>query len=159
MHWAHADPVRRRFIPPDQRQRFTWDGTGDDTAVIAALIGHWRYRDHYTSPDSQEEDAGDIHGPYLVAAITPTEFVPLDQAGAVAGIEEFCGLFDIPPRSEVREQISEIVLSRLGRSPWYRFLDLPEAIHQLGCILFEFRELVAILRDDGEVLLVVMGID
>jgi hypothetical protein len=51
------------------------------------------------------------------------------------------------------------VLSRLGRSPWYRFLDLPEAIHQLGCILFEFRELVAILRDDGEVLLVVMGID
>jgi hypothetical protein len=98
IHWAHADPVRRRFIPLDQRQRFTWDGTGDDTAVIAASIGHWRYRDHYTSPDSQEEDAGDIHGPYLVAAITPTEFVPLDQAGAVAGIEEFCGLFDIPPR-------------------------------------------------------------
>ena len=79
-------------------KRFVWDGTGDDPAVLAALIGHWRYRDHYTSPDSQEEDAGDIHGPYLVAAITPTEFVPLDQAGAVAGIEEFCGLFDIPPR-------------------------------------------------------------
>jgi hypothetical protein len=69
------------------------------------------------------------------------------------------GCSTFPPGSEVREQISEIVLSRLGRSPWYRFLDLPEAIHQLGCILFEFRELVAILRDDGEVLLVVMGID
>jgi len=140
-------------------KRFVWDGTGDDPAVLAALIGHWRYRDHYMSPDSHEKDAGDIHGPYLVAAITPTEFVPLDQAGAAAVIEEFCGLFDAPPRPEVREQIREVVLSRLGQSSWYRLRDLPEAIHELGCILWEFRELVAISRDDGEVLLVVMGID
>lgn len=87
-------------------KRFAWDGTGDDTAVLAAIVGHWRYRDHYAARDSHEEDAGNIHGPYGVAAITPAEFVPVGAARAAALVEEFCRLYDCPPRPEVREQVA-----------------------------------------------------
>jgi hypothetical protein len=140
-------------------KRFAWDGTGDDTAVVAALIGHWRYRDHYASKDSHEQDAGDIHGPYRVAAITPAEFVPVDPDEAAALVEEFCGLFGYPPRPEVRDQIAASILSWLDRSSCYRLRDLPDAIHEWGWVLTEFRELVAISREASEVLSVVMAID
>lgn len=139
-------------------KRFAWDGTGDDTAVLAALIGHWRYRDHYASRDSHEQDAREIHGPYRLAAITPTEFVPVGPQGAAALVEEFCGLYGCPAL-EVREQIAASVLSWLDRSSWYRLRDLPEALHEWGWVLMEFRELVAISRASGEVLSVVMAID
>jgi hypothetical protein len=140
-------------------KRFAWDGAGDDTAVLAALIGHWRYRDHYASRDSHEQDAGDIHGPYRLVAITAAEFVPVGPDGAAALVEEFCRLYDCPPRPEVREQIAASVLSWLGRSSWYSLRDLPDALHEWGWVLMEFRELVAISRKTGEVLSVVMAID
>jgi hypothetical protein len=139
-------------------KRFMWDGSDDDAAVLAALIGHWRYRDHYAARDSHEEDAGNIHGPYWLAAISPAEFVPVGFAGAAAVVEEFCELFDCTPQSEVREQVA-LVLSWLERSSWYRLRDLPDAIHEWGTVLWEFRELVAIARETGEVLSVVMAID
>ncbi len=154
------------LIPFDDRsyrwfsvKRFAWDGTGDDTAVLAALIGHWRYRDHYASAGSHEQDAGDIHGPYRVAAITPVEFVPVGPEGAAALVEEFCGLYACPPAPEVRERIEASVLSWLGRSSWYRLRDLPAALHDWGWVLMEFRELAAISRAASEVLSVVMAID
>lgn len=140
-------------------KRFAREGSGDDTAVLAALISHWRYRDHYASQNSHEQDAGDIHGPYRLAAITPAAFVPVNPAGAAALVEEFCGLDNCPPRPEVRQQIAAAILSWLDRSSWYRLRDLPDALHEWGCVLWEFRELVAISRDTGEVLSVVMAID
>lgn len=140
-------------------KRFAWDGAGDDSAVLAALIGHWRYRDHYAARDSHEEDAGDIHGPYWVAAITPAEFASVGPAGAVALVEEFCGLYDAQPRHEVREQVNEVVLSQLVGTECYRLRDLTDATHEWGFVLLEFRELVAISREAGVVLSVVMAID
>jgi len=140
-------------------KRFTWDGAGDDAAVLAALIGNWRYRDHYASRDSHKEDAGDIHGPYWVAAITPADFTDIGRAGAAAVIEEFCGLYDAPPRPEVRDELEKVVLSQLGGAECYRLRDLPDAIHEWGFVLLEFRELVAISREARVVLSVVMAID
>ena len=140
-------------------KRFVWDGTGDDAAVLAALIGHRRYRDHYASADSHEQDAGDIHGPYRLAAITTAEFVPVGPEGAAALVEEFCGLYACPPQPVVHEQIAASVLSWLDRSSWYRLRNLPDALHQWGWVLMEFRELVAISRDPHDVLSVVMAID
>ena len=140
-------------------KRFAWEGTGDDPAVLAALISHSRYRDHYAGRDSHDEDAADIHGPYWVAAITPAEFVPVGSAGAAGLVEEFCGLSELRPRREVSEQIAAVVLSWLGRSSWYRLRDLPDAVHEWGFVLEEFRELVAISRETREVLSVVMAID
>ena len=140
-------------------KRFAWDGAGDDSTVLGALIEHWRYRDHYASPNSHEQDAGDIHGPYRLAAIAPAEFVPVGADEAAALVEEFCGLYDCLPRPEVREQIAASILSWLGRSSWYRLRDLPDALHEWGWVLTEFRELVAISREASEVLSVVMAID
>lgn len=140
-------------------KRFVWDGADNDTAVLAALIGYWRYRDHYAARDSHEEDAGDIHGPYWVAAISPAEYTDVGPAGAAAVVDEFCRLFNSPPRPEVREQIATAVLSWLDRSTWYRLRDLPDAIHEWGGVLWEFRELVAISREARMVVSVVMAID
>lgn len=140
-------------------KRFAWDGAGDEVVVLGALIGHWRYRDHYAARDSHEEDAGNIHGPYWLAAITPVEFTPIGSEGAIGVVEEFCGLFDCPPRPEVRAQVEAVVLSWLGRSSWYRLRYLPDAIHEWGSVLWEFRELVAISHKSREVLSVVMAID
>ena len=140
-------------------KRFAWDGMGDDAAVLAALIGNWRYRDHYAARNSHEEDAGDIHGPYWVAAISPAEFASVGPAWSAAVVEEFCGLYDAPPRPEVREQVEAVVLSQLAGAECYRLRDLPDAIHEWGFVLLEFRELVAISRPTGVVLSVVMAID
>jgi hypothetical protein len=140
-------------------KRFAWDGTGDTPAVLAALIRHQRYRDHYAARDSHEEDSGNIHGPYWVDAITPAEFVPIGPDAAAAAVEEFCGLFGCPPRPEVREQIEAAVLSRLERVVCFRLRELPDAVHEWGFVLREFRELVVISRTDCVVLLVVMAID
>lgn len=140
-------------------KRFAWDGNGDDTAILAALIGHWRYRDHYASQGSHEQDAGDIHGPYRLAAITPAEFVPVGPDRAAVVVDEFGRLYNLPPRAEIREKIASSVLSWLGRSSWYLLRDLPDAIHEWGWVLMEFRELVAISREPREVLSVVMAID
>jgi hypothetical protein len=74
-------------------------------------------------------------------------------------VEEFCGLYDAPPRPEVREQVEAVVLSQLAGAKCYRLRDLPDAIHEWGFILLEFRELVVISRVVGMVLLVVMAID
>jgi hypothetical protein len=140
-------------------KRFVWDGACDDSTVLAALIGHWRYRDHYAARDSHEQDAGNIHGPYWAAAITPAEFVNVGPAGAAAVVEEFCGLYDAPPRPEVREQIEAAVLSQFAGAACYQLRDLPDAIHEWGSVLLEFRELAAISRAAGVVLSVVMAID
>lgn len=160
------DYTGHTFIPFDDRsyrwfsvKRFTWDGTGDDHSVLAGLIGHWRYRDHYAAPVSHEQDAGNIHGPYWLAAITPAEFESVDPTGAAAVVREFCGLYDAPPRPEVREQVEAVVLSPLAGSACYRLRDLPDAVHEWGSVLLEFREMVAISRSAGEVVSVVMAID
>ena len=86
-------------------------------------------------------------------------FVPVGPDGAAALVEEFGGLDGCPPRPEVREQIAASVLSWLDRSSWYRLRDLPDALHEWGWVLMEFRELVAMPREASEVLSVVMAID
>ena len=140
-------------------KRFAWDGAGDDPEVLAALVGHRRYRDHYAGPNSHEEDAGNIHGPYWLTAITPAKFMSIGPDGATALVEEFCGLFGCPPRPEVREEIGASVLSHFDGAACYRLGDLPDSIHEWGFVLMEFRELVVISREAGEVLSVVMAID
>jgi hypothetical protein len=140
-------------------KKFTWSGAADDTAILAALIGHPRFRDTFLSADSHELDAGDIHGPYHLDAITPADFRPTGSPGVAALVEEFCGLYDAPPRSEVRERIEAEVLSPLSGASCFRLRELPDAVHDFGWVLWEFRELAAICRSPRIVLSVVMAID
>ncbi|MBM3978808.1 MAG: hypothetical protein FJ304_00720 [Planctomycetes bacterium] len=81
-------------------------------------------------------------------------------ACACAVIEGFCLAQDAPmPRQETQQEIASVVLSRFVGSACYRLRALPEAVHEFGSVLLEFRQVVAICRERGEVLLVAMAID
>jgi hypothetical protein len=140
-------------------KRFSWQMNGRNDDVLAELIQRPEYRDHYLSPDSHEQDAGPIHGPYRLDAIYPACFQPISPSEAVATVGEFCDLHPRPPNSGVRDRIDSLVLSPMRSAECYRLRELPDAKHQIGDILSHFRELVGISRDTGEVLLVVMASD
>lgn len=140
-------------------KRFAWNGVGDDDTVLAAIIGDRRYRDTYLSPDSHEQDAETVHGPYRVAEVTPSSFDRIEPVAAEDTVAEFCNLDQQPPQPKTRQLIESMVLSQLRRSTCYRLRRLKSAEHEFAFALWEFRELVAIARDPGQVLLVVMAID
>jgi hypothetical protein len=138
---------------------FPWDGQGEDPDVLTALIASPRYRDTYLSPDSHQQDAETVHGPYRVAEITPGDFEGVTASVAEATVGEFIGLYEPLPAPEVIRQIEAVVLSRLRCAACYRLRRIAHAEHEWAYVLWEFRELVAISRDAGEVVLIVMAID
>ena len=141
-------------------KRFGWDCRGDDSDVLAGLIGHPQYRwDTYMEPGTEWPDSDSAHGPYELDAITPAGFEPVSPDGVAARVEEFYGLFDHPPRPEVRAQVDAAVLAPLASAGCYQLRHLPDAVHANGCVFLEFRELVAISRADGAVLIVIMAAD
>jgi hypothetical protein len=140
-------------------KRFICDPAASDEALLSALIGHWRYRDNFLSPDSHEQDTQTDHGPYRVAEITPASFERVEPGVAAGVVEEFCGLDDCPPRPDVRELIEATVKASLEGSACYRLRDLPHARHEYGSVLWEFRELAVVKRGSAELLSVVMAID
>ncbi len=140
-------------------KRFGWQGNGRCDDVLATLIGRPEYRDHYLSPDTHEQDAGPIHGPYRLDAIYPACFQPISPSEAVAIVGEFCHMDPGPSDSEVRERIDALILLPMRSAECYRLRELPNARHETGEILRDFRELIGISRYAGEVLLVVMASD
>ena len=131
-----------------------------DSAVLAALVVHPRYRDTYLSPDSHSVDSKTIHGPYLVDRISADSFTLLDPQQAQATLEEFCGLDGYLPPPNIREQIAhDISASFRSSSSIYRLVDVPDASHECTGILWEFRELVVISAERSQVSLHVMAID
>jgi hypothetical protein len=140
-------------------KRFTCDPAANDETLLAALVGHWRYRDNFLSLNSHEDDTQTVHGPYWVTEISTSSFERIEPDVAAAVVEEFCGLYDSPPRPEVREQVHSVVMPSLQQSVCYRLRDLPHAIHEYGFVLMEFRELVLVNRGTAELLSVVMAID
>ena len=140
-------------------KRFDWDGREDDPEVLAALIASPRYRDTYLAPDSHQQDSETVHGPYLVAEITPGDFEGVPASVAEATVGEFVGLDESPPAPEVIRDIESVVLAKLRGAACYRLRRIARAEHEWASVLWEFRELVAISRDAGEVALIVMAID
>ena len=140
-------------------KRFAWRGEEEDREVLAALIASPRYRDTYLSPDSQEQDAETVHGPYRVAGISPGDFERVTPEVAEAVVSEFVNLCESPPAPGVLGEIGSLILPRLRGAACYRLRRIAEAEHEWASVLWEFRELVAISRDGGEVVLIVMAID
>jgi hypothetical protein len=140
-------------------KRFPWDGRGEDTGVLAAPIASPRYRDTYLAPDSHRHDAETVHGPYRVAEITPGDFEGVAASVAEATVGEFIGLSESPLAPEVFREIESDVLPKLRGAACYRLRRIARAGHEWASVLWEFRELVAISRDSGEVALFVMAID
>jgi hypothetical protein len=127
--------------------------------ALAALLENRHYRDLYMSPDSHERDAETLHGPYRVAEITPACFDSITAIAAAEMVEEFCRLDGYLPPAQVRVAVDAQVLSLIGGKEYFRLRHLPDAVHEFGAVLVEFRELVIVDRDQCEVFLVVMAID
>lgn len=140
-------------------KRFAWDGRGNDPEVLAALIASPRYRDTYLAPDSHQQDAETVHGPYRVAEIAPSDFEGVAASVAEATVGEFIGLCEPPPAPHVIREIESVVLPKLRGAACYRLRRIAHAEHEWASVLWEFRELVAISREAGEVALFVMAID
>ena len=140
-------------------KRFAWSGAEEDRQVLAALIASPPYRDTYVSPDSNERDAGTVHGPYQVTGISPLNFEHVTPEAAEAVVSEFVNLDPSPPTPEVLDEIESLIVARLHGAACYRLRRIAEAEHDWASILWEFRELVAISRDRSEVVLIVMAID
>jgi len=140
-------------------KRFSRQGDGPYDDALAELIGSPQYRDHYLSPDSHEHDAGSVHGPYRLDAIYPACFQPISSSEAGEAVRAFCRLDPGPPAAEVLDRVETLVLSPIRDAACYRLRDIPDARHETGWILRDFRELVGIHHDAGQVVLVVMASD
>lgn len=122
--------------------------------ILAALIEHRQYRDHYAglSADAQNQD---LHGPYWRSAIRPETFQAVDFATAEAELVDWAKAFEVS---------APLVLSELGallldrRSLLYRLPDLRStAEHAWGWsvgAIGGFHEFVVI--DRGRKLVTVM---
>ncbi|AHH99876.1 hypothetical protein GCM10010174_89890 [Kutzneria viridogrisea] len=55
-------------------KRFRCDGAPRD--LLAELIAHPQYRDHYAGPPADEQGEHSLHGPYRLEAITVDSFEP-----------------------------------------------------------------------------------
>ena len=131
-----------------------------DEEILAALIGHRHYRDHYASGDSHEHDSGTIHGPYLVERISPASFESIDARSANETVDSFCGLNNFPPSKSIQERITaEVKVGFAKADAFYRLQNLPKAMHEASFVLWEYREIAVICRSDSSLILHVMAID
>jgi hypothetical protein len=141
-------------------KRFGVDEPADDPALIGALLGHVRYRDHYTSGETEDLDPGPLHGPYRLDAITPEAYEPITEDQANATIGEFIDLSGGAPtklHDEIAAGLNPLIRSARSR---FRLRHLPdEARHEFGWVLWEFREVLFVGTDGKQLTLVVMAID
>jgi hypothetical protein len=131
-----------------------------DRAILAALLAHPRYRDHYTSADSHEIDCGPLHGPYRLEAITVDSFEPVSEDTALEVVKEFAELLGGASEPLLQKLVDGVYpLIREARTR-YRLRRMPdEALHEFGEILWEFREVVAIGSENTTAALIVTGVD
>ena len=129
--------------------------------VIDSLINNWRYRDHYASATSHEEDAQTIHGPFLVATISRDNFTPIDAHTFCGVIHEFLSLHDNFPATEKQAEIDGALRPLQSHDTKFYQMNksLDDDIHEWGFVLWEFRELLAIELSKGQLALCVMAID
>lgn len=150
----------------DIKRFWTPAGAVDGTAhALELLLAHPRYRDHYSSATSHDQDGVDVHGPYLLWFLSPDAFEPVDEQGALEVLAEF--LKDEPPYSmadlpdHVVADIDFRVRRQIQRMPVrLRLRELGvTAQHAQGWILDPFDELVLVDLDRNELVVVVMAAD
>lgn len=107
------------------------------------LLRHVRYSDHYTSPDSHENPTAGIHGPYRLDAISCEIFEYLDEAAAIATLNDFVTRYSTPSQ-DVLAELERVAYSSIrDASVHARLRDLgKEALHDWGGVLQDFTELV-----------------
>lgn len=55
---------------------FSIKSEASDLSLLASLIDHDQYHDHYAGQEASEQSHHSLHGPYRLEAITPEVFEP-----------------------------------------------------------------------------------
>ena len=140
---------------------FRCDPDSSDEALLTALIAHRQYRDHYAGGDPEDQAQDDLHGPYWLAAITPTSFSPTDIRAATHEIQAWADDYRVQG-DESQERLASQVFPFLAGEQIYRLEDLREtAQHEWGWVVGNagFYEYVVIDRSNSRLSLLVASDD
>lgn len=132
-----------------------------DEALLTALIAHRQYRDHYAGEDPEEQAQDDLHGPYWLAAITPSSFAPIDIGAATREIQAWADDFE-GQGEESQRRLASQVFPLLAGDQIYRLADLRQtAEHEWGWVVGNagFYEYVVIDRPNPRLSLLVASDD
>lgn len=142
-------------------KRFEANGDLADAELLAALISHPQYHDHYAGGDPAEQGPHNLHGPYDLAHITSASFVPTTAATGRHVIQSWADSL-CPQPAEVRKELAEQVFAVLDSGSVYQLPDLrPTAQHEWGWVVGQlgFHEFVAISQDKATLVLIVASDD
>lgn len=106
--------------------------------VLADLIGHEQYHDHYAGQDPTDQSHHALHGPYRLEAITPAEFQLVSAQAAREELRDWAFSWVVPDKDgpAVEAKLVAEVLPKLEGGSIYRLRDLREtAEHEWGWVV------------------------
>lgn len=135
-----------------------------DQSLLAHLIEHEQYRDHYAGQDPSEQSHHSLHGPYRLAAIASGVFEPVPARAAGEELGGWACSWVVPEEggSEVEATLAAEVLPKLDGDSILRLPDLREtAEHEWGWVVGHtgFHEIVIIDRAAAMLTLLVASDD
>jgi hypothetical protein len=142
-------------------KRFESNGDLPDAELLAALIGHPQYHDHYAGGDIEHQGRHNLHGPYDLAHITTASFVPTTAADGRQLVQSWADSL-CPQPVDVQKELGDQVYATLDAASVYQLPDLrPGAQHEWGWVVGStgFHEFVAISQDRTRLVLIVASDD
>jgi hypothetical protein len=107
-------------------------------SLLAHLIEHEQYHDHYAGQDPTEQSHHALHGPYRLEAISPGAFKSVAAQEAGQELREWVFSWVVPEEDglEVEAKLVAEVLPRLDGDSIFRLPDLREtAEHEWGWVV------------------------
>lgn len=99
-----------------------------DRSLLAHLIEHKQYHDHYAGQDPTEQSHHSLHGPYRLDAITPGVFESVTSEAASAELRNWVAswIAEEEDGPKVEATMAAAVLPRLTGDAIFRLPDLRE---------------------------------
>ena len=143
---------------------FAIEGEASDGALVAALIEHEQYHDHYAGQDPTDQAHHSLHGPYRLEAITPAVFGAQSVEAARQELRTWVSSWVVIEEDgpEVEEKLATEVLPKMSGDSILRLPDLRAiAEHDWGSVVGHtgFHEFVIIDRAAGMLTLLVASDD
>lgn len=135
-----------------------------DRSLLASLIEHEQYHDHYAGQDPTEQSHHSLHGPYRLEAITPGVFEPVPGEAARDELRGWVSSWVVPEEdgAEVEATLAAEVLPKLEGDSLLRLPDLRDsAEHDWGWVVGHtgFHEVVIVRRSAAMLTLLVASDD
>lgn len=155
---VHLDPTDSCWV---SLKRFAIDSDPSDRDLLAALVEHPQYHDHYAGQPVVQQTHHSLHGPYCLDAISADSFIRADPARAEQRLRAWA---DDPEPSlpETHDRLARLVYPELQTQPLYELPALgPAAEHEWAGVVGGggFHEFIAIDRARSELTLIVASDD